>query len=453
MIVNLPVKLYGLTPIQKKYYQDNHHRFIVVSAGRRSRKTLIGKRKLLLRAIAQDNKRFFHAAPTRQQAKQIFWAGLKKDTAIFRRYAKAPNETDLYITLDNGTEIHVIGLDKPERMEGQPWHGGHITEVADIKAHAWDENIRPVLADTKGWCILDGVPDKTKVAHKNLAKRACGGVFPKTVAKKGAYKENDKNPEWAYYSWFSSDVLDQDEINTLQSNTDPITFRQEYEGSYEEISGLPYYAFDDTPFPLGNLCSDIHYNVKKPIIMGFDFNVDPMTAVVGQCNRVDGIQRLELIQGYQLRNSNTKSLCEKILIEFCDTQTFFLTPCQSSIARQTVADIGVTDLRIIKDIFHTYNKNLIICKRTKNPKIIDRINATNSLLYNKKLIVKSDAPGLNFLINDWEQITWKEGTSDLDLRNKMLGHISAALDYVVEYHFPIRRKTKDSYTNFDKYTF
>ena len=453
--MQLPQKLIGLTAIQKQYYNDNIHRFIVVSAGRRARKTLIAKRKVLLIAITNGNKRYFHAAPTRIQAKQIFWKSLKNETFHFRKFSVSPNETELFVTLDNGTEIHVIGLDRPERIEGQPWHGGHITEIADIKPHAWEENIRPVLADTKGFCILDGVPDKTKIAHKMLAKYACGGVFPITEEKIGAYKENKNDPTWCYYSWFSSDVLDPDEIKILRENTDPTTFSQEYEGGYEEISGLPYYSFIDANFPIGNICNDINYNPLKPIIMGFDFNVDPMTAICGQVETDQKTQKQKFIvhKGYVLRNSNTKSLCHRIISEHADTETFFLTPCQSSSNRQTVADIGITDLRITKDIFREHGKNLIICKRSKNPRIIDRLNATNSLLYHKRLLLNNRDPGVKRLINDFEQITWKEGTSDLDLSNKMLGHISAALDYVIEYHWPIKRMTRDSSTNFEKYVF
>jgi hypothetical protein len=34
--------------------------------------------------------------------------------------------------------MHVIGLDKPQRIEGIPWKGGGIDEFADIKEGAWE---------------------------------------------------------------------------------------------------------------------------------------------------------------------------------------------------------------------------------------------------------------------------------------------------------------------------
>ena len=67
--------LTGLTPANKRYYRDDH-RFIVTSAGRRSRKTIISINKLERRALRAGvngliGGRYFHAAPTRQQAKDI----------------------------------------------------------------------------------------------------------------------------------------------------------------------------------------------------------------------------------------------------------------------------------------------------------------------------------------------------------------------------------------------
>lgn len=178
----MPTQLVNLTPIQKAYYQDNH-RFVINPAGRRSRKTLIGKRKLLLRALQKPG-RYFHGAPTHKQAKDIFWDSVLKDTALLRSFK---SETDLFVRLYNGSEIHVIGLDKPERIEGQPWHGCHITEFGNLKGPlAWTSNIRPVLSDTQGWALLDGVPEGRNFYY-DLALKSCNGAIPKTLPRQGSF--------------------------------------------------------------------------------------------------------------------------------------------------------------------------------------------------------------------------------------------------------------------------
>ena len=58
------------------------------------------------------------AAPTYAQAKLIFWEELKRDTKYFQ--SKTPSESELWVKLKNGSEIRVLGLDKPERIEGTP---------------------------------------------------------------------------------------------------------------------------------------------------------------------------------------------------------------------------------------------------------------------------------------------------------------------------------------------
>ena len=46
--------------------------------------------------------------------------------------------------MGKANEICVVGFDKPERVEGQPWHGGHISEFPNLKPRAWKENISVV---------------------------------------------------------------------------------------------------------------------------------------------------------------------------------------------------------------------------------------------------------------------------------------------------------------------
>src|ERR1700728_5511217 len=121
-------------PVQRAY-QQSPHRFNTVPAGRRSGKTELAKRKLVSRAIAApvfDNPRFFAAAPTRPHAKRIYWQDLKELIPEWMR-ARAPSETDLVIRLINGAEIHVFGMDRPERIEGSPWDGGVLDEYGNMK--------------------------------------------------------------------------------------------------------------------------------------------------------------------------------------------------------------------------------------------------------------------------------------------------------------------------------
>ena len=110
--------------------------------------------------------------------------------------AKPPSETELTLHLKNGTVIILIGLDKPERIEGTFWSGGIIDEIADIKEGAWEANISPALdtfnpsrPDYQAWCWLIGVPDGLNHQY-DMAN----------------YAETANDPQWKLYHWKSREI-------------------------------------------------------------------------------------------------------------------------------------------------------------------------------------------------------------------------------------------------------
>src|ERR1700683_2297039 len=105
-------------------------RFKVVLAGRRSGKTELAKRRLVehlnRRTTHGQPGRYFAAAPTRDQAKRIFWEDLK--ALVPRHWRRSVSESDLHIVMRSGTQLWVQGLDVPQRIEGSPWDGCVIDE-------------------------------------------------------------------------------------------------------------------------------------------------------------------------------------------------------------------------------------------------------------------------------------------------------------------------------------
>ena len=126
-------------PVQLDLVNDDV-RFKVVPAGRRSGKTERAKRYIIKTALRNANEAYFVAAPTRDQVKKIYWTDLKR-LAPESQVLKF-RETELAIYFVNGTVLTLIGLDKPERIEGTFWSGGIIDEIADIKSDAWEAHIR-----------------------------------------------------------------------------------------------------------------------------------------------------------------------------------------------------------------------------------------------------------------------------------------------------------------------
>ncbi len=216
---------------QTRWYQLKYHetqraywmskaRFNVVPAGRRSGKTEILKRKTVLRALAPPelggsqfpNPRYFLGAPTRDQAKAIFWEDIKKLVPPELRNGQ-PSESRLIMPLITNAEIHILGMDKPERAEGTPWDGGGLDEYGNMKKEVWTAHLRPALSDRKGWCDLIGVPEGRNHYYHEWKKAL-------------ANKTGDRGA----YHWLSAEILDAEEIEAAKNDLDPLTYQQEYEG-------------------------------------------------------------------------------------------------------------------------------------------------------------------------------------------------------------------------------
>ena len=215
------------TAVQLALVRDDV-RFKVVPAGRRSGKTERAKRYLAKRAMKLIGK-YFACAPTHDQARKIWWDDLKALT-FASTHANQPSESKLTIFLDNGSEIHIFGLDKPARIEGIAWDGGIIDEIADIKQGAWEAHIKPALdtfnplrPEYKAWCWLIGVPDGLN-HYYDLYQYALAA--------------ND--PEWKAYTWKSSDILPESTIEAAKRSMSAKQYKQEYEASFETASGRIY---------------------------------------------------------------------------------------------------------------------------------------------------------------------------------------------------------------------
>ena len=140
-------------------------RFILMRAGRRSGKTEIGKRKLVMQLPIKKpwhDPKYFFAAPTRQQAKEIAWEDLK--ALVPKNWLRGrPSETELKINTVFGSSLQVVGLDQPQRIEGKGYDAGYIDEMSDTKPQALSVSIFPAMADRHGSLMMGGVPKRAGV--------------------------------------------------------------------------------------------------------------------------------------------------------------------------------------------------------------------------------------------------------------------------------------------------
>lgn len=416
-----PIKLRDLTPANLRYYHDQH-RFMVVSAGRRSRKTLISDRKVLTDpgrgALVLPGYKYYLLAPTHNQAKQIYWERIKRDTRLF--WSKIPSESSLLIKLKNGSEIQVSGLDRPERIEGQsypPIKGIHITEMASIKARVWENNIRPLLSDNNGFAIIDGVPEGRNHYYQ-MALYACGGVIPETQPLQGAYGENPDDPEWSFHSWWSSDVLPPGEIDSAKRQLDSRTFDQEYRGSFVSYAGNLYYTFKP------DHVKDIPVNPDLPLWLTCDFNKSPMVWEVAQesGNTIKFIDEIAI--GY---NAKTKHN----VINFCNRfkdhrqKVVYLTgdPANNVESHRDFT----TDYMMIREVLESQGWKVLLKVMTAHPSINNRVNVFCSLLEHNRVLVDRKC---RYLIMDLER-NESDDKGGKDKSDPSQTHASDSADYLI----------------------
>lgn len=388
-------------------------------AGRRSGKTELAKRKLVI-ALSKGkpwpDPRYFAAAPTRDQAKRIFWKDLK--ALIPRAWIKRVYETELCVTTKFGSELWVVGLDKPQRIEGTPWDGGVLDEYANMKETAWTENIRPALSDRYGWCWFIGVPEGFN-HYRDLADYAGSGV----------------DPDWGLYSWPSSDILPSGEVEAAKRTLDARTFRQEYEASFEGGGGRVYYAYS----------RDVHEDPSisvdqgSPIIVSCDFNVELSVWAVLQ---TDGT-RVKVIDEIALRNTNTYEMCRELLRRYGGhAQGISLYGDAAGSQRSTA---GKSDYAIIAGM--GLGRQRI---KKANPPVRDRVNAVNSMLCNARGEARLfHHPRCSHLKRDFETVEWRDN-GDIDKKDPERTHASDALGYFIESEFPLKRSRIDPEKRFYK---
>lgn len=242
----------------------NGVRFPVVPAGRRSGKTERAKRFVAKMSMKNANERYFIAAPTHAQVKKMYWADMKM-LCLCSLQVKAPSETDLIIFMNNGTEIHLIGLDRPQRIEGVFWSGGVIDEIADIKADAWEANIRPALdtfnptrPDYRAWCWLIGVPDGLN-HYYDMAQ----------------YAESANDPDWGLFHWKSSEILPAATIAAAKRQMSAKQYKQEYEASFEGATGRIYEDYDRTNHTSATI------EPHEQLMWMHDQNFTPLSSAIG----------------------------------------------------------------------------------------------------------------------------------------------------------------------------
>lgn len=396
-------------------------RFPLVPAGRRSGKTERFKRFVVKQANLIPGQ-YFAAAPTYSQAKKIFWDDLKA-FSLSSLHPRRPSESDLIIYLPNGSEIHVIGLDKPERIEGVPWKGGGIDEFADVKSDAWEANILPALntvdptdPDYRAWCWLLGVPDGLN-HYYDLCMQA----------------ETGADPNFKVFHWKSAEILPADVMDSMKRAMSAKQFKQEFEASFETATGRIYEDFGKH-----NLTHET-IEPHEQLMWMHDQNFTPLSSAVGV--RRNG-NDLYLLDEIVLTSAVSKQSATEFVEKYKDHKNkhvlIYGDPAGKAGEKHGHAS-DYTDIEgVLKENHWTYTRKV----KPAHPAIKDRQNAVRA-----KILTASGETSLfvNPVTAKWchkglSTVQLKDGSSFQEDQTNDYQHITTAIGYCVDVEWPVIKR-------------
>ena len=379
-------------------------RFRVLISGRRFGKTYLAVTEMMKYA-SQPNRRIWYVAPTFKMAKDICWASLKEMLNQFN-WIDDINETTMTITIrQSNSTISLKGADNYDSLRGTGLDFLILDEFADIDKRTWFEVLRASIADRLGHVLMCGTPKGY-------------GNWSYEMYLKG---KQDKEWESFQFTTIQGGMVAKSEVEQAKQDLDQRTFRQEFEGTFENYAGSIYYNFH----PVESVVKK-EIDWTKPLHIGIDFNVSPMSACIAQIER----DKIYIVDEIVIYGSNTDELVDEIRDRYGTKIKIITYPDPASRQRKTSAG-GRTDLSILQ------NAGFEVKVKHRHPAVRDRINAVNSKLKDsngKRYIFVSNS--CKIVIKGLTRQTYKE---DTNIPNKEDGfdHMNDALGYMIDYIKPL----------------
>ena len=387
---------------------NSEKRFRLLVAGRRFGKSYLSCIELLKGAIDRPGETYFYCAPTYRMAKDIAWKALKR--LVPKVWIQAKNETDLRLDLINGSSIELKGTENAMALRGRSLAGVVLDEAAFMSSEVWFEVIRPALADKQGWALFISTPDGTASWFYDL----------------WCYVESDPTEEWQRwcYTTIEGGNVPKEEVEAARAQLDERTFKQEFEASFENLSGLVAISFGDM-----NISAEATDIKVMPLLLGVDFNVDPMS---GSCAVKKDDTLYVFDEVIMTGGATTWEFAEEVQRRYGIDRRIIACPDPTGGARKT-AGVGATDHAILR-------RSGFNVSAPKAPwKIRDKITAVNMALLDasgaRRTIIH---PRCKELIKSLRTLTYAPNTG---LPNKNLGvdHAFDAFGYLCLQQFNLAK--------------
>ncbi len=311
------------------------------------------------------------------------------------------NEQEKRIEILGGGSIEFWSLDEPDTIRGSRYKRIVIDEceyVANLK-ESWQQVLRATLTDLKGDAWFLSTPKFGETFFKELAR-----------------KTDDNWASWTFTT-YENPYLDKTEIDEVKDTVDEATFRCEFLA--EDVS-LAVNKFIYTFQQDIHILKDLQPIPGLPILLSFDFNVEPIVALAGQCS---GLEKVLILDEFRLLNSDIEELCARIWTKYGD-RMLIVTGDASGQNRTALK----RDLNYYKEIKRCLKLQMTQFKlQAANPPIKNTRVLCNSLLQRHKDYHFSDR--VPYLILDIRETEVDPHGNIDESKDKHKGHLFAAWRY------------------------
>jgi hypothetical protein len=384
-------------------------RFNVVACGRRFGKTEMAKRLLL---TDEDNGALkgypvAYFAPTYKMLMEV-WRGVCDS---YGQIITNKSEMEKRVEFVGGGSIEFWSFDSYESVRGRKYKRVVLDEVAVINSdklkHGWEQSIRALLTDLIG----DGWFLSTPKGKKHYFKQL--------------FDNHLTMDTWASHQMPTSTnpFIDAQEIEDARSLLPQVVFAQEYLAEFTDMksSNLFIYSFQRDK----HIAKEPAVVDKRlPIILSFDFNVNPITCIVAQFDT--HYRWIRILGEYRILNSDIYALCERIKSDY-DTRTVWVTGDAAGWARSAATRGHQSMFNIIQTELKLNWSQLKTPRSKPSGYVADKRQLVNALLSRHPDFSFSNCP---YLIDDIENV---ESTDNGQMDKTKDGTKSHLLDCLCDF--------------------
>jgi hypothetical protein len=330
-----------------------------------------------------------------------------------KSFIRSYHQTDHIVTFTNGSTLEFFpenfNMDKNlTRFDGLETNFFLIEECQEIQKKTFEKCKLRV-----GRHIIPKQPPRLILLTCNPSQQ-----WPKTEFHEPSEK-GLLNPSYFYKRALMVDNPTlPDEYLAAMENLDDVTRAVFVNGDWDVVDVERPFAYGFNKFK--SVKPNIQIKTNQPIILSFDFNVDPITCIAGQSFG----DKIQIIREFRLRNSDVYQLCQTIRAEFGDV--FYYVTGDASGANRSAMTKG------------TLNYYMIIRDELDLPKSSFRVPSVNPSIKNSRVLLNSILQkhpdftidsSCQFLIHDLQNVETTPSGDIEKTKDAKLTHLLDCLRY------------------------